>query len=218
MLAAHAPDPAANGPPPPAQGPARSGRIKGSVLHAALQWYAEAYGPDELRERVLPLRGQAAGDCLDVDAALLGTKAGVWYPAATIHALLELLPRSPAPDDVEAFARDVAAFAFERMSTGLHKMAFRMFIGPSSYPKHVQKLWSLNYDDGEVTVEVLGPGHHRATIRGWGSYHPLLFQIQNHYKRPVYELMGCSDVRFEVERDLGRGDPECVVHNRFVPP
>lgn len=189
------------------------GRVKGSTVAPAVEFARTLVGESEVQRRLERL-SPAVRERLDPSLPSLGIVPGIWYPSEIVQECIdEILFLGLDEGEADAIAARAAAAAYEAMMTGLHRAVFKLFVGPPTYARHIQRLWSLNYDNGTIVVEDAGPGHHRNVIRGWRGYHRGMLLLNNHYKAKIFELMGCRDVSFDIE-EPERGS-ELVVTNTY---
>jgi hypothetical protein len=105
-----------------------------------------------------------------------------------------------------------------RTLRGVYKFLFSAFATPELYARHAQKLWSLHYDNGSVHIDneprqgANNIAHARVTR--WISHHPFVCKLNGAATLPIYEAMGCHDVRWDTTACQSKGDDYCewLVH------
>jgi hypothetical protein len=164
------------------------GRIKGTAFREFLVWYGTRYGRERIARAVQRHR---QFDDASVD---LGVLPNVWYPAPLVHALIDELTEGFTQDELAVMAQDAATEIMKKTLRGVYRAVFNLFVTPDRYRRHIDKLWSLHYDNGRPLIEVVGPGAHRVRYVDWAGHHPFVCTLNMSSAIPIYEAMGCRDV------------------------
>ena len=77
------------------------------------------------------------------------------------------------------------------------------------YTRIANLAFRLNYEDGRVLNEVVGPTRHRGHVEDWASHHPFLCRMNVTIKACLYRAMGCKGVRIEERYCRSDGQPRC---------
>jgi hypothetical protein len=183
-------------------------RIKGAGIRPFLVWYAARYGAGRLLAAAAAIPpAQRAG--LDLDDPCLGVLASSWYPAASIHALLdELLAGVPADQHAE-LAREGARAIIDSTLKGVYRLLFQTMMTPERYARNAQALFARFYDTGTMEKTPLAPAGHLSRVRDWSSHHPMLCEFIGHTAEYVYAALGCRDVKVRRSACVALGGEEC---------
>lgn len=152
------------------------------------------------------------GDALDPAHPTLGIIASSWYPASTIHALLDELVREHDEHQRHDLAQRGAVAVMDATLRGVFRAVFEMMTTPSRYAKLSGLLWKVYYDSGEFRVTMAGPNKAVCTIRDWRTHHPFICELNWGAARAIYQAMGCRGVRVVRTDCVDTGSAEC----RFV--
>ena len=95
-----------------------SPHIKGAAFREFLQWYAEQQGLGRLVEHVEALPEADRGE-FEAGAPALGVTASRWYPASTVHRLLDEIVRARNASTVTIVRSQVADLAADLRSNSL---------------------------------------------------------------------------------------------------
>jgi len=181
------------------------GRVKGALFREFIRYCVTRYelplGPiaDKLPPDLQPL--------VEPDVEAFGIIASMWYPAELPARLLDVFFSDLPVEEQDRVLRDGTRYALERTLTSLHRATFRLFVNPERAARHVQRLWRLNCDTGNVTWRLVGKNRCESTLRGWASHDVRLCEIARLSAALSFELMGCRDVRSEriacVEQGMG---------------
>lgn len=188
------------------------GHVKGAVLREFVL-FCEQHDDRARLARALGALHEAYPSDVDPERSGGGFLASRWYPAELVHVLVDetIAGRSPAEQD--AIAKHAASVIMGRTLRGVYKFLFSAFATPDLYARHAQKLWSLHYDNGSVHIENKlgdsGSSVTHARVVRWISHHPFVCKLNGSATMPIYEAMGCRDVRCETIACLANGDEHC---------
>ncbi len=192
------------------------GCIRGAVFREFVRWYERRFGKAWFEERVARMPGWMQND-LEVAREGLGIGGARWYPDITVHRLLDLLLDGFTPGQRHALARESAEHGVHAAFHGAFRLVLSWVVTPRSYAAHAPKLWSSYYDSGELTIVPADDGlGSLATIRGWGTHHPFLCDLQRAATVSFYEAMDCHQVSCTREACVSEGESECRLVTRFA--
>jgi hypothetical protein len=186
--------------------------IKGAAFREFLRWYAEQQGSERLIEHLeaLPETDRAE---FDPSAPALGVTDSRWYPASTVHRLLDEVMRGRSASEVRALATEGARAVMETTLRGIYRVLFSWMANPERYARHAHRLWDVYYDSGVFEVTPQPDGRSAVSIvRDWRAHHPVICELNRGAAIAIYEAMGCSDVECLRTSCVEEGDEEC----RFV--
>jgi hypothetical protein len=184
------------------------GRIKGVAFGEFLGWYAKRYGRPAVEGAIYRAAARDA-DGLVPSGANFGVLASRWYPAELVHELLDRLTRGWPDDELDDIARDAAVHIMGRTLRGVYRTMFSLLATPERYVRYSDKLWGTHYDTGTLVFRVLGPGTHQVTYSNWTSHHPFICRMNMASSLPIFEAMGCKNVRYERQACVSEGAPDC---------
>ncbi len=184
-------------------------RIRGAALRAFARWYGREHGGDRLR-RSLGGLDQAERRSFDASRLDLGVRGGRWYPAPTVHRILEGLIDDLPPEAADELIRRAAREIIEASLSGFLGPLLRLFVSPETCRLFSQQLWSFHYRSGRVAIEAVGRRAHRMQVRDWRSHHLILCRLHAAAGVPIYGAAGCRGVTSRIEACVDRGDPCCV--------
>jgi hypothetical protein len=187
-------------------------RIKGAAFREFLHWYAEQQGAGRLAEHVeaIPETNRAE---LDPDAPVLGVTASRWYPASTVHRLLDEIVRGRSAAEVRVLATEGSRAVMDTTLRGLYRTLFTWMATPERYARHAHRLWNTYYDSGVFEVTPLPDGRGAVTVvRDWRAHHPVICELNRGAAIAIYDAMGCREVECERTACVDEGAEEC----RFV--
>jgi hypothetical protein len=182
--------------------------IKGSALREFVHWYGERRGRERLVS-VIDGLPDAARASFQRDDPYLGMVSSAWYPAPSVHALIDALTVNLSPAERKAMAHDAAQTAFAATVKGVYKLLFETLMSPPRYLKNAQKLFSRYFNTGLMTKTALAPNKHRTVVTEWTSHHPVLCEIIVHTGVYVYGAMGCQEVVHARESCISDGAASC---------
>jgi hypothetical protein len=139
-----------------------------------------------------------------------GVLSSRWYAAEVVHAILDEITRHHAPDELGAMAEDAAQAVMNDLLKGVYRSIIGMFVTPDRYSRHGEKLWKLNYDNGEPVFRSLSPTEHHVRYVGWRSHHPFICRINMATSLPLYAAMGCKGVRYRRLSCVSDGAAVCT--------
>lgn len=191
-------------------------RIKGAGIRPFLVWYASRHGAARLlaAASAIPSEHRAG---LDLEDPCLGVLASSWYPASSIHALLDNLVAGMPADQHQELAREGARAIIDSTLKGVYRLLFQTMMTPERYARNAQALFARFYDTGTMVKTPLAPVGHLSRVRDWSSHHPMLCQFIGHTAEYVYAALGCRDVRVRRTACVGLGDEECRFEITWTP-
>jgi hypothetical protein len=170
------------------------GSIRGAGILEWLRWQQLRFG-DQAAIAALRHVASPARDCFDPALPYLGVDPQKWYPAESFHALLDVVVKPLEPSVLATFVDEAARMTME----GLMKRSMAPFASALSsverYTRVNNALFRLTHDTGRVQIHLRGPRHHETTITGWLSHHPVTCRFIAMCQVPIYEKMGCTDLR-----------------------
>jgi hypothetical protein len=190
-------------------------RIKGAAFREFLRFYATRRGADRLRadaER-LPVAERAG---LELDASVLGVVASSWYPARTVHLLLDAMVADLTMLERRGLAAEGSQAVMEATLRGLYKVLFEWMATPDRYARYAPKLWELYYDTGmmEVTPDADGLGA-VAAVRDFPAHHPFMCELNRGAASAIYAAMGCEQVDCKRVACVADGAAQCKFVTRW---
>lgn len=184
------------------------GNIKGVAFGEFLGWYATRYGRPSVEAAVRAVESRHPTG-LSVAGGAFGVLSSQWYPAAVVHELVDRLTGERPTTELDEMARDAAGFIMGRTLRGVYRTMFTLFATPERYVRYVDKLWNTHYDSGKVVFHVPGPGVHHVTYVDWASHHRFICRMNMASALPIYDAMGCTNVRYERRRCVSDGAADC---------
>jgi hypothetical protein len=189
-------------------------RIKGSGIHPFLAWYAETWGQGRLNSAVTRLTQDhaiALGFTATDRFAILSSS---WYPAASIHALLDAVLSDHTAQERDRITREGARAIIQSTLKGVYRLLFATMMTPDRYARNAQMLFGRFYEPGTMTKEPLERGH-LTIVRDWPGHHQLLCDFLIHTAQYVYDALGCNDVRVQRKSCVGSGGADCRFEVRW---
>lgn len=203
-------------------GPTRSssaaglGNIKGVAFREFAVWYANNVSRNHVQSVVAALE-PLHPNTFDSTRDGYGILATRWYDARLVHTFLDRLVVPGGGHDTDQLTQTAATDIMGRTLSGVYKFLFSTFASPQLYARHANKLWSLHYDTGVVTVE---QGREPvATVRytDWVGHHPLICKLNMGACLPIYSAMGCRNVGWSKKSCTDDGDHSCQMTVRWDP-
>jgi len=188
------------------------GHVKGAVLREFVL-FCEQYDDRARLARALNALREAYPADVDPERSGGGFLASRWYPAELVHVLVDEAIAGRSQVEQDALAQHAASVIMGHTLRGVYKFLFSTFATPDLYARHAQKLWSLHYDNGSVHIDnkaregVNGVAH--ARVVRWISHHPFVCKLNGAATMPIYEAMGCRDVRCDTIACVSKGDDHC---------
>jgi len=187
-------------------------RIKGAAFREFLRWYDERQGSGRLADHLQALPATDRAE-FDPGAPVLGVQPSHWYPASTVHRLLDEIVRGRSASEVRALGEEGARAVMDNTLRGIYRGLFTWMANPERYARHAHRLWDIYYDSGVFEVTPLPDGRGAVSVvRGWDAHHPVICELNRGAAIAIYEAMGCSDVHCERTSCVDDGASEC----RFV--
>jgi hypothetical protein len=184
------------------------GRIKGATIREFIAWHIRTHGHGPL-ERAIRRLAPEDQERFDIDAACLGVLPSDWFPAEIVHSVLDDLTQDIGEQGYDALVQGAAEATVKGLMTGVQRVVFSTLLTPGVYVKVANLAFRLNYDEGRVSNEELGPKRHKGTVDGWTSHHRFLCRMNVRVKAGIYRAMSCSNVRIEERYCRSDGDAEC---------
>lgn len=165
-------------------------------------------------ERALRALHEAYPADVDCERPGGGFLASRWYPAELVHVLVDAVIAGRDEADQTALAARAAGAIMGRTLSGVYRLVFSTFATPELYARHAGKLWALHYDNGslQTAIERRDRTHAVAHTRvtRWLGHHPFICMLNGAAGKPIYEAMGCRDVRSETVACVARGADHCA--------
>ena len=193
------------------------GNVKGAVLREFVL-FCEQHDDRERLKRALDALHEAYPQDVDPKRSGGGFLASRWYPAELVHVLVDEVIKGRSQAEQDALAQRAASAIMGRTLSGVYRFLFSTFATPDLYARHVNKLWSLHYDNGQVQIdnkprEGMRNVASQRVVR-WISHHPFVCKLNAAAAIPIYEALGGRDVRYESIACVSEGDMHCewLVH------
>jgi hypothetical protein len=190
------------------------GHIKGSAIRELVLWYERAHDATLLRAVARAMPPELGAD-LDADAPGLGVLANRWYDARVVHLLLDATVARTPPHARDALLREGLREGVRHASRGIYAFVLAQIASPELYARNIQRFWSLLQDSGERRIDMVGMNGALSITRAWKAHHPLACRVNQHTMAAILELMGCRDVRFDLESCVSEGGTECRYRFRW---
>jgi hypothetical protein len=183
------------------------GHIKGAAFGEFVAWYAVHVDAVELREAIDQVELEHPGT-FDPEREAFGILSSRWYPAELVHELLDCIvegkPSAMLQQIAERASRDIMA----KTLSGVYRFLFSTFATPERYARHAGRLWDMHYDSGEISIDAVEGGWH-SRISAWRGHHPFICRLNMAATVPIYEAMGCQDVRYRQLACVSDGAAAC---------
>jgi hypothetical protein len=195
---------------------ARTGRIKGAALRAALLWYASVYGESALRTVFRKASPSLASILREGDVAL-GIMPSGWYDSLCVGELVELLEKSASPEDADVYTDAITQAVARDNVHGIYRSLFKLVASPSMLEANGQRVWRTYVDEGTLAVRFPTPGEMEVEVRGWTQHHAALcrvgrFMVQNCLREAGYNALVVERIAC-----VSAGDPACVFEGLYLP-
>lgn len=184
------------------------GRIKGAVIREFVLWHEERFGRERLSLAVRELMSRYP-EALEPSREAYGLLASVWYPAPLVHSLLDRLTEGATDAELTRIAEDAANVIMGRTLRGVYRTLFTMVASPDRFQRFGHSLWGQHYDTGRNEIERCDATTHRVRYLDWQGHHPFICRMNMASSLPIYEAMGCRDVRYAIQGCVSRGAPHC---------
>jgi hypothetical protein len=189
-------------------------RMKGSHVRQFFVWYT-SQGGQERTTRLLNYVPETYRPLFDPRSPDLGILDSTWYPAASIHALVDGLTDGLSSRERTALAREGARIAIQATLRGVYRWLFEMIMTPERYLKKAQTLFSRYNEPGVLTKTETAPNMHLTVVRGWTGHHPYMCELLFYSGIAVYQAMGCKNVVGERLSCISDGASECSYNVRW---
>jgi hypothetical protein len=188
------------------------GHVKGGVLRDFVL-FCEQHDECARFERALRALAEAYPKDVAAGRSGGGFLSSRWYPAELVHVLVDEIIAGRSPAEQDELAQRAAKVIMSRTVGGVYKFLFSTFATPDLYARHAQRLWSLHYDSGSVQIdnrprEGSNSAAH-ARVARWNGHHPFVCKLNRAATIPIYEAMGCRDVRCDTIACVSNGDDDC---------
>jgi hypothetical protein len=204
-------------PPANSRGFVLLGNVKGAVLREFVL-FCQQHDDRQRLTRALRALDEAYPGSVEPERLGGGFLASRWYPAELVHVLVDEMIAGRSDAEQKKLAQRAANVIMSHTLRGVYRFLFSTFATPDLYARHANKLWSLHYDNGLVEVDNKPrEGLHRVAhtrVLRWISHHPFVCMMNGAATIPIYEAMGCRNVRCEVIACVSDGSPNCawIVH------
>lgn len=184
------------------------GNIKGAVIREFALWHEQRFGRGRISAVVRELE-PLYPEVLDAKREAYGLLASEWYPAPLVHTLLDRLTEGANDAELTRLAEDAANVIMGRTLRGVYRTLFGMVASPDRFARFGHSLWGQHYDTGRNDIERCDANTHRVRYIAWHAHHPFICRMNMASSRPIYEAMGCKDVRYVPQGCVSRGSPIC---------
>lgn len=192
------------------------GNIKGAAFREMILWMEANVGKSALSAGYDHLRPEHRA-VIDPDAPAMGIVTSTWYPQIVAQELAEAACDARPDYPREETIRDFVRYQMDKTLRGIYRMLFELMVTPERASKHIQRMWRLHYDTGQVTWNVEAPGLMRAAMHDWPGHSrdgcEMLRQAEIYY----LVLMGCKGVNSMRTACVARGHEACVSRVTWVP-
>lgn len=193
------------------------GNVKGAVLREFVL-FCEQHDDRERLTRALGALREAYPQDVAPARSGGGFLTSRWYPAELVHVLVDEVTKGRSAAAQQELAQRAAKVIMGRTLSGVYRFLFSTFATPDLYARHVNKLWGMHYDNGQVQIDnkprdgVRSVAHQR--VVRWISHHPFVCKLNAAAAIPIYEALGGRDVRYETIACVADGDVCCewLVH------
>jgi hypothetical protein len=189
-------------------------RMKGSHVRQFFAWYTEQ-GGQERTARLLSRLPEEHRKLFDPRSPELGILDSTWYPAPSIHGLVDGIIEGLSAAERTQLARDGARIAIPATLRGVYRWLFEMMMTPERYVRKAQTLFSRYNEPGVLTKTETAPNAHLTVVRGWTGHHPYMCELLFFSGIAVYEAMGCRNVVGQRLSCVSNGDSECSYSVRW---
>lgn len=192
------------------------GRIKGLAFREFAIWYAEHVDADHTSSVVRELE-PVYPNVFDVGRRGYGILPTRWYEARLVHRFLDQLVGPQLDSEIDRLTQAAANDIMGRTLSGVYAFLFSALASPELYARHANKLWGLHYDSG--TSAIVQQSATEATLRyaGWRGHHPLICRLNMAAAVPIYQAVGCTNVRWTRLACVDHGKPMCEMLVRWDP-
>jgi len=193
------------------------GNIKGAVLREFVL-FCEQHDDRPRLLRALRALDEAYPGSVDPERSGGGFLASRWYPAELVHVLVDEVIAGRSVAEQQKVAQHAANVIMGHTLRGVYRFLFSTFATPDLYARHANKLWTLHYDNGSVQVDNRPADGSNRTAHSrlvrWLSHHRFICMMNGASALPIYEAMGCKNVRYETIACQSNGDADCqwLVH------
>lgn len=184
------------------------GHVKGAALREFVAWLGARDA--KLLHAVLERMPAHHRSVFNPDLPALGIISGTLYPAPVVHAFCDAFAAGGDASKTEELIAAGVRVTMEANFASIYKRIFmRLFISPSLYVRHAQRLWNLHFDTGVLSVVQTGPQRLDWRIRDWHDHHPVLCRMVLYSEPAVFGAMGCHDVTTPDATCISDGDEQC---------
>ncbi len=191
------------------------GRIKGTAVRAGVAWFAESYGPPAL-ERIVESASPELRAVLQPADPAFGIIASGWYDTQLIGELLEGIVAAAGPVDRAAFEARVAEAIAKDNVNGVYRALFRLVASPPMLEANAQRVWRTYVDEGTLTVQLKGPGHFEARVRGWSRHHATVCNMVRALLESLLRTVGYTALVVDRTHCVAQGDTQCTFDGMWI--
>lgn len=185
------------------------GHVKGAALREFVAWLGDR-DPRHL-QAVVERIPAAQRSAFNPDLPALGVISGTWYPAEVAHAFCDAFTASSDMTKTEELLAEGVHATMEANFASIYKrFLMRLFVNPSLYVRHAQRLWNLHFDTGVLSVEQTGPQRIDWAVTDWKAHHPILCRMVLYSEPAVFGAMGCRDVTTPDATCVSDGAARCT--------
>ncbi|GAC1353230.1 MAG: hypothetical protein NVS3B20_22610 [Polyangiales bacterium] len=190
------------------------GRLLGTPIVGALDWFLQKHGPAAGAATIaeLPLRWRALVKPHSRTLGLLGSHS---YPYAFVGDLVETMARVVRAPDLDLFIADLSTAGVEASMNTVMRVILRYAASPVMLASRGQEAWDLFHDSGRVSARVEGR-EYVSEISNWPSHHLVVCKIGMYVRRRMIEKTGAKDVVAVREKCQSWGHDVCIYRLRWT--
>ena len=181
--------------------------VRGAAIRSFVAWYVAAHGRFGI-ESALAAVGPGRHR-FDPGRSDLGISAIAWYPATSVHRMLDRLLADADQAQRAAIIETGARHSVETTLDGWLGGVVRWLASPALCAATAPALWQAFYNTGRVTIGTSGRRSHVMRVTGWEGHHPILCRMNNEAGRWIYRAVGCDRASTEHAACVSRGDRHC---------
>lgn len=192
--------------------PAKTGRLSGSPLVGAADWFVRKYGAAASHELVIRMSARWPG-VLAPHVASLGLLGARRYEYAFVGDFLRTGALVTKTEE-DAFIRAMAIAGIEASMSTIARVVARYAATPERLAARGQETWNLFHDSGRVEI-VLGPRDYVTTTRDWAGHDVAVCKNAMEVRRYLLTFGGLRNVVASREKCLSWGHDVCVTRMRW---
>jgi len=192
------------------------GRVKGTALRPALAWFAQMYGEGAVA-RVAKQASPELSAMLRLDDPALGIIASGWYDTQLIGELIGLIGFVARPVDPAAFDWHIAEAVAKDNVEGVYRSLFRLVASPRLLEANAQRVWRTYFDEGTLSVQLIGKRSFLAYVRGWSRHHAEVCRMLQPLLACLLRAAGYSELRMQRTACIDGGNTQCMFEGTWTP-